>query len=134
MRASMFGSSAPEVQSRQVSLGATVPSSSVPVRMSCTLPPAPPERVERGFEHRPNLIACCAGTMWRAAVSNDSLGSVYMDCKEGRCSCHLRAHAPPETVVQFEFAASCSSTEVMRQLMRDHCVTGMEVLEAPSEN
>jgi hypothetical protein len=68
-------------------------------------------------------------------------GSVYMDCKEGRCSCHLRAHAPPETVVEFEFAASCSSLEVMRQLMRDHCLAGMEVIPrsgvpdaAPGEN
>jgi hypothetical protein len=61
-------------------------------------------------------------------------GSVYMDCKEGRCLCHLRAHAPPETVVEFEFAASCSSIDVMRQLMRDHCLAGMEVLEPPSGN
>lgn len=55
-------------------------------------------------------------------------GSVYMDCKDGRCLCHLESHTPPRAVVEFEFAASCASVEVMQQLMRDHCLAGMEVL------
>jgi hypothetical protein len=61
-------------------------------------------------------------------------GSVYMDCKEGRCLCHLESHTPPRAVVEFEFAASCSSVEVMRQLMRDHCLAGMEVLPRAGES
>lgn len=61
-------------------------------------------------------------------------GSVYMDCKEGRCLCHLESHAEPRAVLEFEFAASCSSIEVMQQLMRDHCLAGMEVFPRAAES
>jgi hypothetical protein len=94
---------------------------------------------QAGASHRcppPSEPSCSinADCIQEQGVTDPRDGSVYMDCKEGRCLCHLRAHAPPETVVEFEFAASCSSIEVMRQLMRDHCLAGMEVLEPPSGN
>lgn len=54
-------------------------------------------------------------------------GTVIMECEGGNCSCRLEALAPPSTVVQFGFVASCSTPEVMQQLIKDHCLIGMDV-------
>jgi hypothetical protein len=54
-------------------------------------------------------------------------GAVVMECASGNCSCRLESLAAPKTVLEFDFVASCSSPEVMQQLIRDHCLAGMDV-------
>jgi hypothetical protein len=68
-------------------------------------------------------------------------GAVAMECERGNCSCHLEALAPPHTVAEFQFSATCSSPEVMQRLIREHCLAGMDVKsssqvpdETPSRN
>jgi hypothetical protein len=60
-------------------------------------------------------------------ITTSGDGAVVMSCEHGQCSCHLEALAPPNAVVEFHFAATCSSREVMRQLIRNHCLAGMDV-------
>lgn len=92
---------------------------------------------------RPSEPSCVIGAncVARQGVTTPGDGSVLMKCERGKCSCHLEALAPPHTAVDFRFAASCSSPEVMRQLIRDHCLAGMDVKErshlpdaTPNEN
>jgi hypothetical protein len=59
-------------------------------------------------------------------------GTVVMECERGECSCRLEALVPPNAVVEFHFAATCSSPDVMQQLMREHCLIGMDV-HTPSQ-
>jgi hypothetical protein len=54
-------------------------------------------------------------------------GAVVMECASGNCSCRLEALAAPKTVFEFDFVASCSTPEVMQQLIRDHCLADMDV-------
>lgn len=82
-----------------------------------------------------------ANCIAQQGVTTSGDGAVLMKCERGQCSCHLEALAAPHTVVEFQFAANCSSPEVMRQLIRDHCLAGMDVKdrahlpdETPNEN
>lgn len=68
-----------------------------------------------------------ANCIGQQGVTTTGDGAVLMKCERGQCSCHLEALAPPHTVVEFQFAAGCSSPEVMRQLILDHCLAGMDV-------
>lgn len=92
---------------------------------------------------RPSEPSCVIGAncVARQGVTTSGDGSVLMKCERGKCSCHLEALAPPHGAVDFEFAASCSSPEVMRQLIRNQCLAGMDVKErshlpdaTPNEN
>lgn len=58
-------------------------------------------------------------------------GAVHMACEQGACACTLERLTAPNDVFEFEFAATCSSTEIMRQLIVEHCLKGMKV-EAPA--
>ena len=65
--------------------------------------------------------ACCL--LVCAAVGFSSLPA----CSAGGCSCTLESLASPSAVLTFDFVATCSSPEVMRRLMREHCLKGMEL-------
>jgi hypothetical protein len=68
-----------------------------------------------------------ANCIAQQGVATPGDGGVLMTCERGQCSCHLEALTPPHTVVDFRFAAKCSSPEAMRQLILDHCLAGMDV-------
>lgn len=54
-------------------------------------------------------------------------GTVVMECERGECSCRLEALAPPQRIVEFSFVARCTTPKVMQQLIKDHCLVGMDV-------
>jgi hypothetical protein len=70
------------------------------------------------------INADCIAQQGRTAPGD---GAVVMECANGNCSCRLEALSAPNTVVEFDFAAVCSTPEVMQQLIREHCLAGMDV-------
>ena len=75
------------------------------------------------------INADCIGQQGKTTPGD---GTVVMECERGECSCRLEALAPPQRIVEFRFSATCSSPEVMQQLMREHCLIGMDV-HTPSQ-
>jgi hypothetical protein len=82
----------------------------------------------------PSEPSCAIGAncIAQQGVASAGDGTVFMECKHGQCSCHLQALTAPHTVADFQFTAKCSSPELMRQLIRDHCLAGMDVKD-PSD-
>jgi hypothetical protein len=79
--------------------------------------------------NEPNC-AINADCIAQQGVTTHGDGAVAMECARGDCACRLESRTPPNTVVEFRFAATCSTPEVMERLIREHCLAGMDVKPA----